>query len=184
MLGLERVTEADAAVPGRREAETSPAAREAVPVRHRGRWVAAGLIALLVAVAIRSVVTNENFEWPVVGSYLFSDLILDGVKLTLLLTVVAMTLAIATGVVVAMMRLSPNPIVSGFAHAFLWFFRGVPLLVQLIFWYNLAALYPSIEVTLPFGPTLVDAQVNTLITTFVAALLGLGLNGAAYMAAH
>jgi polar amino acid transport system permease protein len=182
VLRVTQTTDPDPIAPSRRGARprTGPAP-EAVPVRHRGRWVATVVIAVLAVLTLRSVVVNERFEWHVVGDYLFNPLILDGVKLTLLLTVAAMSLAIAVGLVVAVMRLSPSPIVSGSAYAFLWFFRGVPLLVQLIFWYNLAALYPHISVGIPLGPTFFEADVNTVITPFVAALLGLGLNAGAYM---
>ena len=80
------------------------------------------------------------------------------------------------------MRLSPNPLVSGGSWLYIWFFRGTPVLVQLLFWYNIAALYPKIALGIPFGPSFVHADANTLITPFTAAILGLGLNEGAYMA--
>jgi polar amino acid transport system permease protein len=80
------------------------------------------------------------------------------------------------------MRLSPNPLVSGASWLYILFFRGTPVLVQLLFWYNIAALYPKIALGVPFGPALVHPDANTLITAFRAAVLGLGLNEGAYMA--
>src|SRR5438874_829330 len=164
-----------------------PAARpdeiKAVPVRHPGRWVAAGLILLFAASVIHSVATNKQLEWEVVGQFLFDHRILDGVVMTIELTVSAMTMGVLLGVVLAVMRLSPNPLVSGASWLYIWFFRATPVLVQLLFWYNIAAIYPSISLGIPFvGVEFVHGSANTVITTFVAALLGLGLNEGAYMA--
>jgi polar amino acid transport system permease protein len=155
---------------------------DAVPVRHPGRWIAIA-IALVFAIALAiSVVTNDRFQWDVVGEYLFSAPIMEGVRLTLILTVVAEALGIVVGVALAVMRLSPNPILSRGAWIYVWFFRGTPLLVQLIFWYNLSALYPTLSFGIPFGPTLISGNANDLITPFAVAILGLGLNEGAYTA--
>ena len=154
----------------------------AVPVRHPGRWVAAAIVLVLVVAAGRSVVTNPRFEWGVVGEYLFDERVLEGLRLTLELTVIAMAIGVALGVLLATMRLSPNPLVSGSSWLYIWFFRGTPVLVQLIFWYNIAALYPIIRLGIPFGPAFVHPDANALITPFTAAILGLGLNEGAYMA--
>ncbi|MEB4614224.1 amino acid ABC transporter permease, partial [Leucobacter sp. M11] len=127
--------------------------------------------------------TNEGFGWPTVGRYLFAPEILQGALLTIVLTVVSMLAGTVLGVVLAIMRLSSNPVLSLVSQAYIWFFRGTPLLVQLIFWYNIAALYPTIALGLPFGgPSIELGQANVLITPLVAALLGLSLNEAAYMA--
>ena len=137
---------------------------------------------VLAAAVIRSVVTNGRFEWSVVGDYMFDSRILHGAVVTIELTVIAMAIGIALGVLLAVMRLSPNPLVSGASWFYIWFFRGTPLLVQLLFWYNIAALYPTIALGVPFGPSFIHANANTLITAFTAAILGLGLNEGAYMA--
>ena len=156
---------------------------KAIPVRHPGRWVAAALILLLAASLIRSVATNKQLEWRVVGHFLFDHRILSGVVLTLELTASAMALGVILGVVLAVMRLSPNPLVSGASWLYIWFFRATPVLVQLLFWFNIAAIYPSISLGIPFvGVEFVHGSANTLVTTYVAALLGLGLNEGAYMA--
>src|SRR5438045_4741605 len=155
----------------------------AVPVRHPGRWVATALILLCGASLIRSVATNKQIEWHVVGQFLFDHRILEGVVVTLELTALAMAIGAILGVVLAVMRLSPNPLTSGASWLYIWFFRGTPVLVQLLFWYNIAAIYPRISLGLPFvGVEFVHGSANTFITTFVAALLGLGLNEGAYMA--
>ena len=154
----------------------------AVPVRRPGRWVAAAIVLVIAAAIVRSVVTDPHFEWSVVGEYLFRTPILEGLLVTLELTVIAMVIGIAFGVVLAIMRRSPNPLVSRASWLYIWFFRGTPVLVQLLFWYNIAALYPKLGLGIPFGPALVHPDVNTLITAFRAAVLALGLNEAAYMA--
>jgi polar amino acid transport system permease protein len=155
---------------------------KAIPVRHPGRWVATAVILLFVAMAINMAVTNPNFAWDVVRENIFATTILEGVWATVWITIVAMIVGIAGGVVLSVMRLSPNPVLSNVAMVYIWFFRGTPVLVQLIFWFNLAALVPQISIGIPFGPTLVSWDTNSVITPFMAALLGLGLNEAAYMA--
>jgi polar amino acid transport system permease protein len=144
--------------------------------------VAAAIVLVLAASIIRSVATNPRFEWHVVGSYLFDERILEGLRVTLELTVIAMAIGIVLGVVLAVMRLSPNPLVGGASWLYIWFFRGTPVLVQLLFWYNIAALYPKIGLGIPFGPSFVHPDANTLVKPFTAAILGLGLNEGAYMA--
>jgi polar amino acid transport system permease protein len=154
---------------------------QAVPVRHYGRWITAGIVGVVLASLVRSAVTNERFEWDVVGRYLFDDRILHGVVITLELTVLAMVLGIVLGIVLALMRLSPNPLLSSTSWGFIWFFRGTPLLVQILLWYNIAALYPMIDLGIPFGPSFIHLDANEVITRFVAATLALGLNEGAYM---
>jgi polar amino acid transport system permease protein len=154
---------------------------EAVPVRHYGRWIAAGIALLIVASVIRSMVTNDRFEWNVVGDYLFDQRILDGLRLTLELTVVAMVIGIFLGVILALMRLSANPVLSTTSWIYIWLFRGTPVLVQILIFYNIAALYPSIDLGIPFGPAFIHINGNDFITKFVAAMLALGLNEGAYM---
>jgi polar amino acid transport system permease protein len=154
----------------------------AVPARHPGRWIAAAIVIVLAAQLIDSVVTNPRFEWGTVRQYLFASSVLHGVRVTIELTILSMTIGVALGVVLAVMRLSPNPIVSSAAWLYIWFFRATPLLVQLFFWGFVAALYPEISYALPFGPQIFGQPANTLIPIFVAALLGLSLNEGAYMA--
>lgn len=153
------------------------------PARHPGRWVATAFVILLAAMFVHTLFTNPRFEWSVVGHYFASDTILLGVRRTLQLTAIAMLTGVGLGVLLAVMRLSPNPILSSASWLFVWFFRGSPLLVQLLLWYNLSALFPDITLGIPFiGPDFVHIDANLLISPYVAALLGLGLNEAAYCA--
>jgi polar amino acid transport system permease protein len=156
---------------------------EAVPVRHPGRWIASAIVLVVAASIIRSIAVNKRFQWGVVGHYLFDARILHGVVVTLELTAISMVVGIALGILVAVMRLSPNPLVSGASWFYIWFFRGTPLLVQLLFWGFVAALYPTIDLGVPFGgPSAIHVDANSTITPFAAAILGLGLNEGAYMA--
>jgi polar amino acid transport system permease protein len=154
---------------------------QAVPVRHYGQWIAAGLVALIVASLIRSVITNPRFQWGVVGDYLFDSRVLDGLRITLELTVLAMAIGIVLGVILALMRLSSNWLLSSTSWVYIWFFRGTPLLVQILFFNFIAALYPSIDLGIPFGPSFVHLNANDFITPFVAGMLALGFNEGAYM---
>ncbi|MGO9754042.1 MAG: amino acid ABC transporter permease [Solirubrobacteraceae bacterium] len=154
----------------------------AVPVRRPGRWIAAAIVLVVVASFVRSIITNPNFKWSIVGQYLFDSRVLHGVLTTVYLTVISMVAGIVLGVVMAVMRLSPNPIVSGASWLYIWFFRGTPLLVQVLFWGFVAALYPTISIGIPFGPSFINANANQLVTTFVAVVLAFSLNEGAYMA--
>lgn len=150
--------------------------------RRPGRWTLGVTVAFLVAFAILSVATNRRLQWQDVGHYLFQHLILVGLLRTMILTVAAMVIGIALGLGLAIVRMGPNPVLSWLARAYIWLFRGTPLLVQILFWYNIAALYPKVTFGVPFGVTLISGNANTLITPVTAALLGLGLNEGAYMA--
>ena len=164
-------------------ADPAPERIRAIPARHPWRWVAAAIIALYAAALAYNMATNSRYEWSVVRHYMFDSSILHGVRITIELTVIAMVLGIAIGVVLAIMRLSPNPIVSGAAWVYIWFFRGTPLLVQVLFWGTaIQALYPRIGIVIPFGPTLVSENSVQLISIFTAAVLALSLNEGAYMA--
>jgi polar amino acid transport system permease protein len=157
---------------------------EAVPVRHPGRWIAAIVVLVIGASIARSFATNKYFDWGTVGKYLFDSRVLHGVLVTIELTILSMVIGILLGVVLAVMRLSPNPIVSGGSWLYIWFFRGTPLLVQILFWYDIADLFPKgISLGIPFGPGLINyTHTNSLITPFIAALLALSINEGAYMA--
>jgi polar amino acid transport system permease protein len=161
-------------------------AREELRVAHRahwGWWIVTAFVLLAAAALIRTLITNPNMQWDVVRDWFFSRSIIFGLLRTLQLTVLAMILGILLGMLAAVMRLSPIPVLSSVAWVYTWFFRGTPLLVQIIFWYNLAALFPTIEIGIPFvGPVFWEGNTNAFVTPFVAALLGLALNEGAYMA--
>ena len=158
-----------------------PGEIQAVPVRHPGRWIATAVIAVFVAALARSVATNSRFGWGIVGDYLFSSRILHGLVVTLELTVLAMAIGIALGVLLALMRMSQSVVVSGTSWVYIWLLRGTPVLVQILFWNFISAVYPSIDLGIPFGPSFIHLDANTLITPFMAATLALGLNEGAYM---
>ncbi len=152
------------------------------PIRW-GQWVARAVALLLVAMLLHFLVTNPKFEWDVVLAWFRAPSIIKALGVTLGLAAVSMILGTALGVVLAISRMSSNRLLSGAATAYIWFFRGTPLLVQLIFWYNLAALVPTLGIGVPFGgPKLVELSTNQVITPLTAAILGLALNEAAYMA--
>lgn len=152
------------------------------PLRHPARWVGAAAVVLVTFVAIYSMVTNPNFEWDVVGRYLVSSSILQGVLNTINLTVVSMVIGTLLGTLLAVCRLSRNPITSGAVGAYVWLFRATPLLVQLLFWYNLGALYPKFALGIPGADPFFSVSANDVISGWTAALLGLALHQAAYTA--
>jgi polar amino acid transport system permease protein len=163
-------------------ATTAPPTVKTAPPRRPGRLVTMVVLAVLLSMLINTLFTNDNFQWGVVRHYFFSSDILTGLRLTLELTVIAMVIGVVLGTVLAVMRLSENPVIVGVSAAYVWLFRGTPLLVQVIFWFNLSALYPRLSLGLPFGPEFAHGSANSLITPMVAAILALGLNEAAYMA--
>ena len=154
---------------------------EAVPVRHPGRWVVAALVLLIALAIVNSAATNTRFQWGQIGHFLFDHRITSGVVVTIELTLAAQALGIVLGILLAVMRLSPNPLVAGGSWLYVWFFRGTPVLVQILFWYNIGALYPAIHLGIPFGPQFVSIDANSLVTPFLTVALGLGLNEGAYM---
>lgn len=158
---------------------TLPEARN----HHLGRWAISIIVVVLAALMVRVLATNPNLDWAVVGKYLFNPTVLDGVKNTIVITVLAQTIGVMGGLLLALARLSANPVLRVGANAYIWLFRGVPVLVQLIFWFNLGLVFPSITLAVPgTAITLISIPTNSAITPFVAVLLGLGLNEMAYMA--
>lgn len=159
-----------------------PEAIRAIPVRHPGRWVAAVLVAAFAADVVYTMVTAPNLDWAVVGKYLFQGLVRGGIVVTIELTILAMVIGIGLGVVLAVMRLSPNPVVAWASWFYIWFFRGTPVLVQIFFWFNLNLVLPHIGLVIPGTSIGWRYSTNELISPFMAAVFGLGLNEAAYMA--
>jgi polar amino acid transport system permease protein len=171
--------EVTTAEPALQPGAAGPPELEVVPLRHPWRWVAAALIAVLAAWILKILVTTSAFEWDVVAEYLFDPDVLDGVRNTLIMTVLAMVVGMSLGTLIAIMRLSVNPILNSVATFWQWFFRGTPTLVQLIFWFNLATVFPQLELDV-FGWTVFSYETNDVMTPIVASLLGLGLNFSAY----
>ncbi|MDH7792349.1 polar amino acid transport system permease protein [Ochrobactrum sp. AN78] len=152
-----------------------------VPASNWKTRIAATLLIILIIYCVQMIAANPNFGWGVVGEYLFDNRILWGLSLTLWLTVVTMVIGVVLGTILAIMAMSNNMVISNVANAYIWFFRGTPVLVQLIFWYNLGALFPEISIGLPFTSWWISVPTNSLISPITAAVLGLGLNEGAYM---
>jgi len=155
---------------------------EAVPVRHPGRWVAMAIIAVLAAMLIHSFFAQPHYQWGLIRHYMFTRPIIDGVLRTLEITAISMVVGIAGGVFLAVMRLSPNPVVSTASWFYIWFFRGTPVIVQILIWFNIGYLFPTVSIGVPFGPHFATAKTIDLISGLTAGILALGLNEAAYMA--
>ncbi|MFD1880599.1 amino acid ABC transporter permease [Paracoccus pacificus] len=145
-----------------------------VPRRHYGRMISAAIVLLLVALLIRAFVVGQ-IEWSVVGQFLFAPAIVKGIWNTLLMTVCAMSLGIVLGVVIAIMRISGNPVLEWIGLIYVWIFRSAPALLQLLLWFNLALIFPTIGIPGLFSFNTVD-----VMTPFVAAMLGLGIQQGAY----
>jgi polar amino acid transport system permease protein len=160
----------------------SPVTIDAVPLRHPWRWVAATVILILLVLFLWGAATNDAYGWAVYRKYLFDQRVSEAAWITLQLTVYAMVLAIALGVMLAVMRLSPNPVFRSVAWVYLWIFRGTPVYVQLVFWGLFPTIYQNIQLGVPFGPTFFHINLQGLSIAFVLAVVGLGLNEAAYMA--
>jgi len=154
---------------------------EIVPRRHPGRWVFSFLLAAAGALLFWQISRNEIFHFTTVSAYMFDPRILEGVVITLYITCGSMLIGLVLGIVLAVMRVSDNPVTQTAAGSFIWFFRGTPVLVQLIFWFNIGIIFPSVSLGIPGGPVLFDISTNVLMTATVTALLGLGLNEGAYM---
>jgi polar amino acid transport system permease protein len=159
-----------ALAPGFPDLAGVPVARRA----HWGRWLAAALIVLVLAALVRAFARGQ-IEWAYVGRFLTVPVIVDGIVNTVVMAVLAMALGIVLGVVVAIMRLSPNPVLAVTAAGYTWLFRGTPLILQLLLWFNLALVFPTIGI-----PGVWSGRAVDIMTPFLAALLGLGINQGAY----
>ncbi|GHH54404.1 permease [Streptomyces candidus] len=149
---------------------------KAIPVRHYGRWVS-GVIVIALLLLIGYSFSQGDIQWNAIPAKIFDDSVVAGAGRTLLVSVLAMVLGVVLGIVLAVMRLSKNPVTSGVAWLYIWFFRGTPVYLQLLLWFNLALIFPYLDL----GPLYKD-EMTDVMTPFLCALLGLGLNEAAYMA--
>ncbi|MET0234470.1 MAG: amino acid ABC transporter permease [Kibdelosporangium sp.] len=147
-----------------------------VRLTHWGRWVSAAVI-LGILVALGFAFADAEILWADIPAFFTSEVMIEGLGRTLGLAVAAQVGAILIGVVIALLGRSANPVARWFAVGYIWIFRGLPVLLQILIWYNLALVFPVISI--PFAD---DVPTNAVINVFVAALLGLGLNESAYMA--
>jgi polar amino acid transport system permease protein len=160
----------------------SPRAIDAVPLRHPWRWIGALVIVVLVALFVYGAATNDAYGWPTYAKYLFDQRISSAAWNTIQLTIWAMVIGLLLGVVLAIMRLSPNPVFTSVSWVYLWIFRGTPVYVQLVFWGLFPTLYKHMQFGIPFGPSFFHLDLQDLSISFILAAVGLGLNEAAYMA--
>ncbi|WP_269995418.1 amino acid ABC transporter permease [Arthrobacter sp. B2a2-09] len=158
------------------------ASRPVLKRKRPGQLIAMVVVGLFAVMGAYVIVTNPGFGWPIVAKYLLDIRILNGLLTTIELTVIAMVLGLVIGLVIAVMRMSDNALLRGVAGAYIWFFRGTPLMVQMLFWGFAAVLFPTIGIGIPGGPMLVEWNTNDVLPLFVAGILGLGLNEGAYMA--
>ncbi len=155
---------------------------KAVPLRRPGRLIAAAIILVLLGLFIYGAATNSAYQWDTYRKYIFDSRVSKAALITLELTVLAMAIAVVLGVILAVMRMSENPVLKGVAWLYLWVFRGTPVYVQLVFWGLITNIYSQIDLGVPFLVQFVHLKTNSWLTPFVAAFIGLGLNEAAYMA--
>nr|WP_245572631.1 amino acid ABC transporter permease [Actinokineospora enzanensis] len=172
------------APPAAAEDELSPtlASKKVVPLRHPWRWVAGAVALVVLAQAAHALVTNPAFQWDAFGYWFFRPVVLEGLVLTLELTGLAAVFGLLGGIVLALMRLSRNPVLRAVSWGYVWIFRSIPLIVLLLFLANVTALYSTLSLGIPFGPSFVEFSANDLLSFFVVAVLGLSLNEAAYAA--
>ena len=153
-----------------------------VGARHPGQWVSAALVLLLFAMLVNTLVTNHRFQWGVVGDYFVNGSIMRGLLLTLWMTAAVMTCGFLIGIGLAAMRLSSNPVLRTLSFGYVWLVRSVPPLVQLLFWYELASLYPQLSLGIPFGHEFVTVGTAHLFSGILAAFVGLTVDIAAFSA--
>jgi len=186
--------------------ETTIAEPVIVPLRHPLRWVASGVVAVLFAMFVHTLFSKIpsgltvchrlhghrvcgqelvwRFGWTEVFHYLLDPLVIQGVEMTLFVTVMAMVIGFVLGLIIAIMRMSSNRLLSSIAWLYTWFFRGTPVYVQLLFWFNIAILYQSFSLGIPFSHAFTMATIssNAIFTVLRAAIIAFGLNEAAYFA--
>lgn len=155
---------------------------KAVRLRHPVRNIFAAIIVVFVAAFVYDAALRPAFNWPAVGKYIFDRRISEAAVNTLQLTVYSMVIAIVLGVVLAVMRLSPNPVFKSISWFYLWIFRGTPVYVQLTFWGLLSVIYPMINLGLPFLNPFITLPTGDALNVFQLAIIGLALNEAAYLA--
>jgi len=164
------------------QATVPPELIKAIPLRRPGRWISAAVILIALGLFLYGVFTNKAYDWGTFGKYLFDQRVSQAAGITLLLTVLAMTFRVLLGVLFAVMRLSPNPLLKGVSWLYLWFFRGTPVYVQLVFWGLLVVIYKNIDFGIPFVHQFAHIETKGYFSAFWLAVIGLSLNESAYMA--
>jgi polar amino acid transport system permease protein len=175
-------SEAASRPPATTVSSTSPELIQAVPLRRPGRMIAAAIVLILVGLFIYGAATNKAYDWSTFGRYLFDQRVSQAAAITLSLTFLAMFAAIILGVVLAVMRLSPNPVLKWASWVFVWFFRGTPVYVQLVFWGLMVVIYKRIDLGIPFVHQFAHVNTSSFFSAYWLAVIGLSLNESAYMA--
>ena len=165
-----------------RDADAQLLGARLVASRKPGQWVGALVVLVLCAMLVHTLITNPRFQWGVVGQYFGNGSVLDGLGLTLWLTAAVFVCGFSTGIGLAAMRLSSNPVLRSLAFGYVWLVRSVPPLVQLLFWYELASLYPQLSLGIPFGHEFATVKTAHLFTGVLAAFVGLTVDIAAFSA--
>ena len=157
------------------------AQRRVVSLRHPGRWIATAVVLVVALNFGQTLFTNPSWEWAKVGKWFFSPAIFTGLQLTLLATLLSAIVSFVGGILLALARLSKNPVLSGASWIYIWVFRSVPLILVLVFLYNLGNLFPTIGIGVPFGPQ-VEVKTFTLLSDLTLGVIGLSLSEIAYSA--
>jgi len=171
-----------AATPPPAAEPSAPTAQRVIPLRHPWRWVATAVVLVLLAQVVHGLATNRFYQWDRFGYWFVRPVIVDGLRITLEVTAYSAVLGLAGGVLLALARLSRSPVLRVAGWVYVWLFRSVPLIVVLLFLYNFSALYRTLSLGVPFGPSLVHFDESRLATDTVVAVVGLSLNEAAYAA--
>jgi polar amino acid transport system permease protein len=174
---LGTVVSDDTAVPPR-----PPTAQRVLPLRHPGRWIATAVVLVLLAQFVHGLVTNPFYQWDRFRYWFLRPVVLDGLGVTLEVTVWSAVLGLLGGILLAMARLSRSPVLRAVSWVYIWLFRSTPLIVLLLFLYNFSALYRTLSLGVPFGPAFLRFDESRLATDMAVAVLGLTLNEAAYAA--
>ncbi|GAB3680051.1 amino acid ABC transporter permease [Angustibacter aerolatus] len=151
-----------------------------MPLRRPGRWIATAVVLVVVAQVVHGLVVNPFFQWDRFGYWFLRPVVLEGLLVTLKVAALSAVLGLLGGVVLALMRLSRNPVLQAVSWAYTWLFRSIPLIVLLLFLYNFSALYQTLSVGVPFGPAFFEFSESRLATDLAIAVVGISLNEAAF----
>ncbi|MGW2840222.1 amino acid ABC transporter permease [Streptomyces sp. NPDC001493] len=158
------------------------AAERVLPLRHPWRWVLTAVVVVLVAQFAHGLVSNPFYQWSRFSYWFFRPVVLDGLLITLEVAALSAVFGLIGGVILALGRLSPNPVLRSVSWVYIWLLRSVPLIVVLLFLYNFSALYQTLSLGVPFGPAFFEFDESRLATDMTVAVVGLSLNEAAYAA--
>ena len=167
------------------QADVAPqplAAQRVLPLRRPGRWIVTAVVLVLAAQFVHGLATNPFYQWDRFGYWFLRPTVLDGLRITLEVTVYSAVLGLLGGILLALARLSRSPVLRAVSWTYVWALRSIPLIVVLLFLYNFSALYKTLSVGVPFGPAFFSFDESRLATDMVIAVIGLSLNEAAYAA--